>query len=113
MLSTRPLDKPRSHSFDHSCNKMPREMQRSAEEEARLYYLRKMEDYVSNNFDELCNNMFGVREKHVELRFEAVDILRKKSLGSHLANTWKLERDINEHYVLYLDRLRKRNSFSE
>jgi len=86
-------------------------MQRSAEEEARLYYLSKMEDYVSTNFDELCNNMFGVRQKHVELRFEAIDILRKKS--QQRANTWKLERDINEHYILYLDRLRRRNSFSD
>jgi hypothetical protein len=89
---------------------MPRDSQRSAEEEARLYYLSKMDDYVSNNFEELCSNMFEVKQKHVELRFKAMDILRKKS--AQRANTWKLERDINEHYSLYMNRLRKRNSFS-
>lgn len=89
---------------------MPRDSQRSAEEEARRYYLNKMNDYVSNNFEELCSNMFEVKQKHFEFRFEAMDILRKKS--TERANTWKLERDIDEHYSTYMSRLRKRNSFS-
>lgn len=69
-----------------------------------------MDDYLSQNFDDVCRNAFEMKQKHVELRFEAVGILRKKS--EQMANTWKLERDINEQYSFFMARLRKRNSLS-
>lgn len=53
-----------------------------------------------------------MKQKHMEYKFEAVDHLRKKSI--EMANTWKLEKDLNEEYMNYAARLKKtRNSFSD
>lgn len=53
-----------------------------------------------------------MKQKHMEYKFEAVDHLRKKSI--EMANTWRLEKDLNDEYNNYVYRLKTtRNSFSD
>lgn len=91
---------------------MPHCNQRSIEEEAKNFYMQKMDDYYNNCYNTMIFNVMDMKQKHMEYKFEAVDHLRKKSI--EMANTWKLEKDLNEEYVNYAQRLKKtRNSFSE
>lgn len=53
-----------------------------------------------------------MKQKHMETKFQAVDHLRKNS--TEMANTWKLEKDLNDEYQNYVYRLKTtRNSFSD
>ena len=128
---------------------MPYCNQKCIEEEAKQFYMDRMDEYYQSCYDtmifdgkftvfsSLCSHVYrvqslerpnspktfsktlsffqtvmGMKQKHMETKFAAVDHLRKKSI--EMANTWKLEKDLNDEYNNYVYRLKTtRNSFSD
>jgi len=86
--------------------------QRCIEDEARSFYMNKMDDYYKNCYNTMIFDVMDMKKKHMEYKFEAVDHLRKNSI--EMANTWKLEKDLSDEYLNYVYRLKTtRNSFSD
>jgi len=71
-----------------------------------------MDNYYKNAYKTMIFDVMDMKKKHMEYKFEAVDHLRKNS--TVMANTWKLEKDLNDEYLNYVYRLKTtRNSFSD
>lgn len=64
--------------------------------EATDNYERRLLDYINSHCC-LPPSSLELRQKHAQLKFEAVDHFRKKSIGENVG-VWKLEREIAHIY---------------